>query len=313
VSGKISIVIPTLNGGALLRECLAAIRSQHFDGEVELLAVDSGSADDTLRTLEEFGARIHKIRQPEFNHGGTRNTAIEMAEGELIVLTVQDAAPQGGGWLKALVAPFEDPKVAGVYGRQMPRADANLLTKRRLGEWLTSRGEQAVSEIADRAAYEKLPPLEKYKICNFDNVCSCIRKEVWRRHRFPETNFAEDIEWARDVLLDGCKIVFEPAAAVIHSHRRSIFYEYRRAYIASRRLHQLFGYAAVPSLYAFLHHAWYYAAKNAKMVWRSDASSAEKMRCAFRACALGFLETLAQYRAYRDEKGAKPLEKQRGV
>ncbi len=313
MSRKISIVIPTLNGGTLLRECLAAIRSQRFDGEVELLAVDSGSADDTLKTLEEFGAKIRSIPPSSFNHGGTRNTAIETAEGELIVLTVQDAVPQGDGWLEALVAPFEDPKVAGVYGRQIPRADADLLTKRRLSEWLTSCGERSVTEITDRAAYEKLPPLEKYKVCNFDNVCSCIRKEVWRKHRFPKANFAEDIEWARDVLPDGYRIVYEPAAAVVHSHRRSIFYEYRRTYIAARRLHQIFGYAAVRSLYAFLHHGWYYAAKNAKMVRRSDAPPCEKMRGVFRACALGFLETLAQYRAYRDEKGSKPLEKQRGV
>jgi len=309
----ISIIIPTLNGGARLRECLAAIRSQKFTGEVELLAIDSGSGDDSLAALKEFGATVHDIPLSEFSHGGTRNRAIETASGELVVLTVQDAVPQGDNWLEALTAPFEDERVAGVYGRQIPGPDADLLTKKRLEEWLTSRKDRCVSEIPDPEKFDRLPPIEKYKLCNFDNVCSCIRKSVWQKHRFPQTDFAEDIEWARDVLLDGCTIVYEPAAVVMHSHRRSIFYEYKRTYIAARRLHELFGYAAVRSLGQFAHHSCFYAAENAKTAWKSDAAPGEKAHGIFRALSLGLLETLAQYRAYRDETRSKPLEKQRGV
>jgi hypothetical protein len=69
----------------------------------------------------------------------------------------------------------------------------------------------------------------------------------------------------------------------------------------------------VRSLYEFCHHSWYYAAKNAKTAWRADAPTGVRARAAIRAMSLGVLETLAQYRAFRDEKGNKPLDKQRGV
>ncbi len=310
---KISVVIPTFNGGARLGECLAAIRRQKTDAEIDLLAFDSGSTDDTIDTLEKFGARIIRIPNNEFNHGATRNRAIEAAEGAIVVLTVQDALPQGEGWLEALTAPFADPLVAGTYGRQIARDDADLMTKKRLSEWTAARTERITSEIAGGEEYEKLAPIEKYRLCAFDNVCSCVRKSVWEKHKFPRTNFAEDIEWARDVLLDGYRIVYEPAAAVLHSHRRPVLYEYRRTCIAARRLYRVFGYASVRSFSELLHHSFYYIKNSARMVWRSNLGAGEKMRNLYRALTLGFLETFAQYRAYRHESKGRPLEKMRGV
>ena len=310
---KVSIVIPTFNGGAQLRECLAAIRAQKTAADFEILAVDSGSTDDTLNTLAEFGAQVHRIAHKDFNHGGTRNFALEKAEGELVVLTVQDALPQGEGWLDALITPFADERVAGVYGRQIPRPDVDLMTKRRLAEWAAAGSSPTIAEIADRAEYEKLPGIERYMRCAFDNVCSCIRKSVWREHRFAEVNFAEDVEWARDVLLDGWKIAYEPDAVVMHSHRRPVRYEYRRTYIAARRLYRVFGYSAVHSRREMLHHSFYYVKNTVKMVWHADVGALEKTRNLYRAVALGFLETYAKLRAWRDEQKARPLKKQRGV
>jgi len=309
----ISIVIPTFNGGTQLRECLEAIRAQKTSAAFEILAVDSGSTDGTLETLAEFGVQIYSIDHKSFNHGDTRNFAVEKAEGNLVVLTVQDALPQGENWLEALVAAFADERVAGVYGRQIPRENVDLMTKKRLAEWTACRKTRQVSEIADRGEYEKISGLEKYKLCAFDNVCSCIRKSVWRKHRFVVTNFAEDVEWARDVLLDGYKIIYEPAAAVVHSHRRPVRYEYRRTYIAARRLYHIFGYAAVRSWRELLHHSFYYIRKSVSMVWRSDLGINDKTRNLYRAFTLGFLETFAQLRAFRHEQKGKPLKKQRGV
>ena len=48
---------------------------------VELLIVDSGSTDGSLEIARRHGARVIEIPQSEFSHGGTRNLAIEQADG----------------------------------------------------------------------------------------------------------------------------------------------------------------------------------------------------------------------------------------
>ena len=98
-----------------------------------------------------------------------------------------------------------------------------------------------------RRSFARLTPDERHLACAFDNVCSCVRMSVWRAHPFPGVPFAEDVEWARDVLLAGHRIAFVPDAVVRHSHDRSVSYELRRTYLAHQRLHALFGLTTIPT------------------------------------------------------------------
>src|SRR5262249_45025827 len=85
-----------------------------------------------------------------------------------------------------------------------------------------------------------------------DNVCACIRRSVWRAHPFQSTPIAEDLEWARDVLLSGGRLAYVPEATVVHSHDRSARYEFLRTYVLHRRLYQLFGLRLIPTLPALV-------------------------------------------------------------
>ncbi|GAA1828015.1 glycosyltransferase family 2 protein [Pseudonocardia alni subsp. carboxydivorans] len=51
---------------------------------------------------------------------GARNTAVELASGEVVVFLDDDAAARPG-WLHALLAPYEDPDVIGVGGVAHPK------------------------------------------------------------------------------------------------------------------------------------------------------------------------------------------------
>ncbi len=63
----------------------------------------------------------------------------------------------------------------------------------------------------------------------FSNVCSAVRRAVWRRFPFDETLImSEDQKWARDVLEAGWWIAYRPAAAVLHSHRYPLAKVFRR-------------------------------------------------------------------------------------
>jgi len=43
----ISVIIPTCNGGKIFSQCLEKIGQQEYDGEIQLVVVDSGSSDGT--------------------------------------------------------------------------------------------------------------------------------------------------------------------------------------------------------------------------------------------------------------------------
>ena len=246
----LSILLLTRDGAATLPRLLAALDAQDTSRRVERVALDSGSTDGTHQLLLGAGFMVHPVAPEDFQHGRTRNLGLSRCSGRLVVLLVQDAVPLGEGWLEALLEPLEaDPRLAGSFARQVPRADADPLTR------FYARQHPAASRAPRRIflppgpaeTLEQLSPGERLELCTFDNVCSCVRREVWQRTPFPQHPFAEDLAWARQVLLEGHGLAYAPAAVVEHSHHRPVLHELRRTYLAHRQLRRLFGLRTVPS------------------------------------------------------------------
>jgi rhamnosyltransferase len=249
VTPRVSIVLVTRNGAATLPAVLDRIAEQRFDGAVELIAVDSESTDGTADLLRGRVHHLITIPVDAFDHGLTRNLGIERAQGEFIVLLVQDAVPANDRWLAELIAPLvADPRVAGSFARQSPAESASAITRHYHARWAAASATPRISELSGPAEFAALDPAARLERCTFDDVCSCVRRSVWMRCPFQKTPFAEDLEWARTVLLEGYRIAYAPASVVIHSHDRSARYEYARTRILHQRLYQLFGLRTIPSL-----------------------------------------------------------------
>jgi rhamnosyltransferase len=243
----VSIVLPTRNGAGTLPSLLDGLSRQRGEFECEIIAIDSGSTDGTVELLRQRADRLVTIAPDSFDHGMTRNLGIENSRGSLIVLLVQDAMPASETWLAELIAPFIDENVAGTFARQVPRPEASAITRHYHHGWVAA-SETPRDLAIDAAEFSHLHPMERYLRCTFDNVCSCIRRSVWQRHRFRPTSIAEDLEWAREVLLAGHRLVYAPKAVVMHSHDRPARYELVRTYVLHRRLYELFQLRTIPSL-----------------------------------------------------------------
>ena len=249
----LSVAIPTWNGGERFGELIAALERQVVEGGFQLVVVDSGSTDGTVERARAAGALVHSIPQGEFNHGRTRNLAIDLSAGEVICLLTQDAVPMDAHYLSALAASYADSRVDGAYARQFPQPDCDPILAERLRRWSASREESVLQQLAigdpqaSRARFEELEPLERLMACAFDNVASSVRRSTWQRHPFPEARFGEDVSWAKDVLLAGGAIRFEPDARVEHSHPISIKREFKRLYCDHYTLYRLFEVRTVPS------------------------------------------------------------------
>ena len=218
----ISVVIPVKDGGADLVRCLDAIASQHVDEDVEVVVVDSGSRDGSVEAARTRGASVHEIPPQEFGHGRTRNLGASLAGGDVLVFTSQDAYARDESWLATLTAPLRGGgRVAGVYGRQLPHADARP-PERYFLEFLY--GPEPRVQRAPAGGGE--PTFEQTL---FSNVNSAIPKRVWEELPFADDLImSEDQEWSRRALLAGWELVYEPRATVFHSHSYSVADAFRR-------------------------------------------------------------------------------------
>jgi len=196
----ISLVIRTKNEAGWIERCLAAVALQDVP-DWEVILVDNASTDDTRRIARRFGCHLVPISDRAFGYGRAVNRGIARAQGDLVAILSGHCIPAHDRWLSALAAHFDDPDVAGVYGRQLPLPDSHAFDKRDL--WTTFGVERRVQ----RSDYF------------FHNANSMIRRDVWEDLPFDEDiSGVEDRDWARKVLATGRRIVYEPLAAVYHHH-----------------------------------------------------------------------------------------------
>jgi rhamnosyltransferase len=296
-----SIVIPTKNGGDLFHKAIAAWAKQTLWEGSELIVVDSGSQDDTVAVAKQAGANVFEIPPSEFNHGATRDYGISLASSEYIILTVQDAVPEHNRVLELLVSALKAPAVGGAYARQIAQPDADVLTKRNLGGWSTERVQREDRFIPNVDWYQALSPMEKHLLCGFDNVCSALKKSVWQQEQFGRIDFGEDIDWSQRVLLRGHHIIYEPEATVVHSHDRSLLYDYKRTYVCHRKLYSMYKLHLATSL-KVVWRCWLSASMiDMLYILRNEPRLLKKIQMLLKIPILNWLTIYGQYKAVQDE------------
>lgn len=214
----ISIVIPTYNGARWFKDTLPLIRAQ--DMPAELVAVDSGSTDETLDLLREYDARIHEIPNHEFSHGYARNLGVGLASGPLILFMSQDVVPIGTDWLSRMAALMEDPRVGAAHVRQLPRPDATPLERFFNNELYPAGNRRFELQPGERVTLDKI---------FFSNVCSITRRELCLRFPFPEDIImSEDQVFAKALLQNGYVTLYQGDIEVVHSHHYDLGTLFRR-------------------------------------------------------------------------------------
>ena len=205
---QVSVLIPTLDGGADLARCLDAIAAQRGCPSFELVCVDSGSAAADLEAMRRHGARVLRIDRSRFNHGQTRDLAARHARGEVLAFLNQDAVPADAEWLRRLVEPLlsGDGSIAAVQGgiREVPEVGRRFF-------W---------ESCGDRFYFtrETARWLDAYQGIGFSTVNCALRRSAWERHNFGWAAIMEDKKWQREAVDAGLRIVDRPDATVHHTH-----------------------------------------------------------------------------------------------
>ena len=105
---RVSVVIPTRNGLALLRTCVEGVLHKTDYTALEVVIVDNGSDDPAcLRYLQHIAqdprVRVRRDDGP-FNYAALNNAAVAECTGDVIALLNNDIEVTGPGWLREMVS-----------------------------------------------------------------------------------------------------------------------------------------------------------------------------------------------------------------
>ncbi|MDY6945264.1 MAG: glycosyltransferase family A protein [Pseudomonadota bacterium] len=136
----VSVIIPTYNRAALLREAVESALQQTYS-PIEVVVVDDGSTDDTGAVMQEFGERIRYSRRPNGGVNAARNVGIKQAKGQFLAFLDSDDLwePYKIELQVALLKKFADAAFTFsnffIFTGSDPRADGVDTVPNGLGTW----------------------------------------------------------------------------------------------------------------------------------------------------------------------------------
>lgn len=217
---KVSIIIPTYNAGKHLNNFLISLQNQSIKFH-ELIIVDSSSTDETLKIANQYTNNVLSIDKSEFDHGGTRAKAAEIATGDILIFLTQDALPANTESIENILKVFNNQNVTAAYGRQLWYEDTNLFG-RHLREFNYPKKSffRSQKDIIDFGI----------KTAQLSNSFSAYRKNVLMKlgNFKSQLILGEDVYMGAKMILAGHTLAYVADAQVFHSHSYTIMEEAKR-------------------------------------------------------------------------------------
>ena len=238
---QFGVIVPTYNPG---REAWAkwvqALQSQNCK-PMQVVVVDSGSTDGSLDLSQQAGFTVLHTKAQDFNHGATRQWALEQgflnsqpnptngatpsasSPPDFIVFLTQDAILASPNSLAELLQAFQDPQVAAAYGRQLPKPEAH---------WLEAHTRSFNYPDASRTVQLQDKASLGIKACFLSNSFAAYRLQaLMAQGGFPaHLPLGEDTFTAAKLLLSGQSLRYQASAAVYHSHNYNGLQDFQRMF-----------------------------------------------------------------------------------
>lgn len=189
----------------------------------QAVVIDSGSSGPEIEHSAKYGFEVIRIPKSEFNHGGTRQKAVQYLRAgiEWVIFLTQDAILANPEAFENLLAAFADVSVSAAYGRQLPHAGAGPSgAHARLFNYGATSGLHSLASVPELGL----------KTCFISNSFAAYRvKDLLAMGGFPDNVIlGEDTCVAGRLILAGKKIAYVAEACVYHSHDYSIMEEFHR-------------------------------------------------------------------------------------
>ncbi|MDP2727611.1 MAG: glycosyltransferase family 2 protein, partial [Dehalococcoidia bacterium] len=128
----ISVVIPTYNRPASLRDAILSLYAQDYPKDrYEVIIIDDGSEDstaDVVSRLDREVPRLHYEKQANQGAAAARNRGARLAQGDILLYTDDDCAPDPA-CLSSVARAMELNPSAGMIACRIVEAQKGLLAK----------------------------------------------------------------------------------------------------------------------------------------------------------------------------------------
>lgn len=108
----ISVIIPAYQAEKYIAQAVDSVRGQNWQGDMEIIVIDDGSADNTAAAAEALGVRV--IRKAQGGAASARNEGLRIAAGELILLLDADDIFTPGA-IDAMYAAMTEKNADGIF------------------------------------------------------------------------------------------------------------------------------------------------------------------------------------------------------
>ena len=223
------VIVPTFNPGQeSWLQWIAALKMQ-VPPPQQVFVVDSGSQDGTPSISKSEGFQLFSISADKFNHGGTRQWALEQAiasqaaQPEFVVYLTQDALLDGPQAIDNLLRSLKDPQIAAAFGRQLAKPNA---------PWMESHARHFNYPPQSRTVQAQDKSHLGLKVCFFSDAFAAYRlKALMAQGGFPKrVPLGEDTYVAGKLLLSGHSLRYEAHAGVYHSHLYNAIQDFQRMF-----------------------------------------------------------------------------------
>ncbi|MGH6835537.1 MAG: glycosyltransferase family 2 protein [Methylocella sp.] len=224
---RVSVIIPTRDGGSHLAACIDSIK-KHKDPNVELIVVNNGSKDkqtiDYLRQLAGSGNTKVLSYDMEFNFSKINNVGVDHASGSVLCFLNDDTEVVSSGWLNRARTLLSIPTI-GIVGARLLYPD---MTLQHFGVHL-GLGPHKVAGTPHVGQHTSNPGLASKAIlmqqfCAVTGACLFIRREDFMKVGGFEPELAvayNDVDLGLKVRETGLQVVCDPDIELIHHESKS--------------------------------------------------------------------------------------------
>jgi GT2 family glycosyltransferase len=240
---RLSIVIVNFNGGGHLENCLRSLQEHPPETPADVVVVDNASTDGSAALIGSFPS-VRLIQLPEnvgFSAGN--NAGIRSTRGDLVLLLNNDTVVPRGA-IDRLVQRLDEDLSAAIAGPRL--VDASGRAELSFGPMISPLGELRQKLITGLHArgvgpvsawVERTTRREQY-VDWVSGACLLVRRKVAEEAGLLDERFflyTEDVDFCASVRARGWKVLFTPAAEIVHLRGRSRATAARQMNAAYRR------------------------------------------------------------------------------
>ncbi len=199
-----SIIILVKNGGSLLQNAIKMIFAQKTNFSFEVIVVDSGSTDGSLKFIKKYPIKLFQIKPEDFSFGPTRDFGFSQAQGKYIVTISQDVVPANENFLQNLITPLIKNEADVVQGTEQCPQDKSFFFWDRKGLFYRTT--------------EAHKFYKKYGNISLSCTSLAITKTAWQETKFSPAIMSEDKEIQKKLFAKGYRMMKEKSALANHGH-----------------------------------------------------------------------------------------------